>query len=53
MSPLFSPQRIGDVEIQNRFVHSATFEAMADENGKVTEKMIKRYRDLEGEALAW
>jgi 2,4-dienoyl-CoA reductase-like NADH-dependent reductase (Old Yellow Enzyme family) len=46
MTLLFSSERIGDVEIQNRFVHSATFEAMADENGKITEKMIKRYRDL-------
>jgi 2,4-dienoyl-CoA reductase-like NADH-dependent reductase (Old Yellow Enzyme family) len=38
------------VEIKNRFVHSATYEAMASENGEVTDALIKRYQRLaEGE----
>ncbi len=43
MSVLFTPRTIGKVEIQNRFVHSATHECMADHNGQVTDKLIKRY----------
>ena len=34
------------MEIQNRFVHSATYECMADINGEVTDKLIKRYRQI-------
>lgn len=46
MSILFSPKKIGNLEIKNRFVHSGTGECMATEDGKVTEKLIKRYKTL-------
>ena len=46
MSVLFTPKKIGKMEIKNRFVHSATYECMADHNGEVTDKMIKRYRQI-------
>ncbi|MCP4599029.1 MAG: NADH:flavin oxidoreductase [Proteobacteria bacterium] len=46
MSVLFTPLTIGDLEIKNRFIHSGTYEIMADENGHVTEQLLKRYRNL-------
>lgn len=46
MSILFSPITIRTTEIENRFVHSATYEAMATEKGEVTEELIKRYKTL-------
>lgn len=46
MSVLFTSGKIGKKEIQNRFVHSATYECMASDNGEVTDKLIKRYSQL-------
>ena len=46
MSIVFSPHKIGKLEIKNRFVHSATYECMAEESGKVTDELIKRYTKL-------
>jgi 2,4-dienoyl-CoA reductase-like NADH-dependent reductase (Old Yellow Enzyme family) len=46
VSELFSPKKIGKKEIKNRFVHSATYESMASDNGAVTDKLIKRYNRL-------
>ncbi|MFO7748501.1 MAG: NADH:flavin oxidoreductase [Desulfobacteraceae bacterium] len=46
MSVLFTPQRVGHVDIKNRFVRSATYEGMADPDGQVTDTLIKRYRQL-------
>jgi len=46
MSVLFTPKKIGNVEIKNRFVHSATYECMADTAGNVTDKIIKRYSKI-------
>lgn len=46
MSAMFSPVKMGAMEVANRFVHSATYEAMATENGEVTDELIKRYRTL-------
>ena len=46
MSVLFTPQKIGKMEIKNRFVHSATYECMANDVGKVTDKLIKRYGQI-------
>jgi 2,4-dienoyl-CoA reductase-like NADH-dependent reductase (Old Yellow Enzyme family) len=46
MSLLFNPMKIGDLEVKNRFVHSATCESMAEETGEVTDSLIARYRDL-------
>ncbi len=46
MNVLFTPQMVGNVEIKNRFIHSATYEGMADPDGKVTKDLIKRYHQL-------
>lgn len=46
MSILFSPIKIGSMEVANRFVQSATYEAMATENGEVTDELINRYSNL-------
>jgi 2,4-dienoyl-CoA reductase-like NADH-dependent reductase (Old Yellow Enzyme family) len=46
MSILFTPVQIGSLTIENRFVHSATLEQMATEAGAVTDRLVKRYRDL-------
>ena len=46
MSMLFEPIDIGPLTIKNRFVRSATYEAMASENGEVTEELIRLYRNL-------
>ena len=43
MSILFTPVRVGKIEAKNRFVHSATYECMADDAGKVTDALVKRY----------
>ena len=46
MSILFEPIRVGNVELQNRFVHSATCEARATERGEATDGLVDRYRRL-------
>lgn len=46
MSALFTPKKIGEMEIQNRFVHSATYECMASDDGQVTDKLIRRYSKI-------
>ena len=46
MSILFEEKKIGKVLVKNRYVHSATYESMADIQGKVTDKLINRYRRL-------
>ena len=46
MSVLFTPQKIGKMELKNRFVHSATYECMANDSGEVTDKLIKRYGQI-------
>ncbi len=46
MSKVFTPHKIGALEIKNRFVHSATQEAMSKESGEVTDELIKRYSRL-------
>lgn len=46
MSILFTPRKIGTVELPNRFVHSATYEGMAKETGEVRDELIKRYERL-------
>ena len=43
---LFSPGKIGQVQINNRIVRSATYERRAAKYGKVTEELIELYRDL-------
>lgn len=46
MSKLFTPGKIGNVELPNRFVHSATHEGMAKESGEVSDELIRRYHKL-------
>lgn len=43
MTDLFTPKKIGNTLIPNRFVHSATYECMADDDGTVTDRLISRY----------
>ena len=43
---LFQPYRIGNLELANRFVRSATWDAMADSYGKVTDSSVALYREL-------
>lgn len=50
MSILFTPIRIGDVTVPNRFARSATHDFLADEEGNVTDAHVELYRRLaEGE----
>ena len=46
MSILFTPIDLGNVQVKNRFIHSATYEVMAIETGEVSDKLIKRYQRL-------
>lgn len=43
---LFEPITLGHLEISNRFVNAATYEAMATEAGEVTDDLVARYRRL-------
>lgn len=43
MNSLFETTAIGNLELKNRFVRSATCEAMADEDGGVTPKLIDTF----------
>ncbi len=46
MKNLFEKAKIGNMEVKNRFIRSATWENMADENGHITHKLFKVYEDL-------
>jgi len=46
MSILFEPMQLGNIQIENRFVHSATCEGMATESGEITDDIVERYRNL-------
>jgi len=43
---LFEPCRIGNLELRNRFVRSATWDATADESGVVTDNSLGIYKRL-------
>ena len=45
-SILFSPIKIGKVEIPNRFVRSATHEFMAEDDGTPTERLVELFKEL-------
>lgn len=50
MSILFEPTRIGQLEVKNRIVRSATAERLVDKDGIATDGLVKLYRTLaEGE----
>lgn len=46
MSSIFEPTTINGMSLQNRLVRSATWEGMADDAGKVPERLVTLYRDL-------
>lgn len=46
MSTLFTPARIGTLELPNRLLRSATAESMADEDGHPRDQLKDMYRDL-------
>lgn len=46
MKTLFEPARIRDLEMRNRFVRSATYDAGTDESGQVSDGQLKLYSDL-------
>ena len=43
---LFEPYRIGNLELKNRFVRSATWDGTADNSGAVTDMSVALYRKL-------
>jgi 2,4-dienoyl-CoA reductase-like NADH-dependent reductase (Old Yellow Enzyme family) len=45
-SKLFTPLKIGKMEITNRFMRSATWDAMAEESGEVSERSRALYHEL-------
>lgn len=46
MSILFTPAKIGNIEVNNRFVRSATAGCFATEEGKVSERYLNLYTNL-------
>jgi 2,4-dienoyl-CoA reductase-like NADH-dependent reductase (Old Yellow Enzyme family) len=46
MSVLFTPKKIGPIEVKNRFVSAPMNECMTTETGEVTDQLINRYRVL-------
>ncbi|MGD9210091.1 MAG: NADH:flavin oxidoreductase [Desulfobacteraceae bacterium] len=46
MSILFTPAKLGDVLIKNRFIHSACEDNMATESGDVTDEIINKLQKL-------
>ena len=43
---VLEPHRIGNLEMKNRFVRSATWDGSADEQGAVTDQSVAIYREL-------
>ena len=46
MSVMFESVSIGKMELKNRFVHAATYEVMAADDGQVTDAIVKRYKNI-------
>jgi len=46
MSILFEPVNIGNIEMRNRFMRSATYDALADKKGFIGEKSVTLMRNL-------
>ena len=45
-SKLFTPIKVGNLELKNRFMRSATWDAMADNAGAATERSVALYHQL-------
>ncbi len=43
---LFETFQINDLEIPNRFIRSATYDGLADKNGRVSERQMSLYEEL-------
>jgi 2,4-dienoyl-CoA reductase-like NADH-dependent reductase (Old Yellow Enzyme family) len=43
---LFSPKKIGNVQIKNRIVRSATFERKAEKYGHISTELIEHFKEL-------
>jgi 2,4-dienoyl-CoA reductase-like NADH-dependent reductase (Old Yellow Enzyme family) len=50
MTTLFEPTQIADLILPNRFIRSATWEGLADENGACTPELVDLMAEL---AKAW
>ena len=48
MTDVFQPISINRMEPANRFIRSATYEGLADNDGRVTDALIELYNDLAG-----
>lgn len=46
MKKLFESTNIGGLELKNRFIRSATWEGIAEENGHINDRVMKLYEDL-------
>ena len=46
MNTLFDKTKINSMELRNRFVRSATWEGMCDENGRPGSRLVECFRDL-------
>ncbi len=46
LKTLFSPKKIGNVQIKNRIVRSATHTGGADDEGKVTDELVNFYKEI-------
>ena len=46
MVDLFKPYKIGELQIRNRFIRSATTSAWSDENGIIRDEVIPHYEQL-------
>jgi 2,4-dienoyl-CoA reductase-like NADH-dependent reductase (Old Yellow Enzyme family) len=46
MKNLFDKTKIKNIELKNRFIRSATHEAMASADGNITDKLLQIYEDL-------
>ncbi|MDY0131771.1 MAG: NADH:flavin oxidoreductase [Desulforegulaceae bacterium] len=46
MKQLFEPANIGNLELKNRFIRSATWEGMAEDNGHFNDKIYEIYENL-------
>ncbi len=48
MADVFEPVTLNRMRLENRFVRSATYEGLADEDGKVTDALLELYDELAG-----